>query len=151
MERIHGIDHTEPGAIAGACVLAIWGRSSDKCLYPSGDHANIDYKARFDGYLDLLTSGPREMALSIIRMFSEWDHILFPNAGASHASPQRKQRRGKSDGYQRARGAMKAEIQAQDENEEHGEDESQKPGSQDGQADSQGSGGGAGDLDMESS
>ncbi|KAJ7687307.1 hypothetical protein B0H14DRAFT_3534119 [Mycena olivaceomarginata] len=128
MERIHGIDHMEPGAIAGACVLTIWGKSADKCLHAIGDHTGIDYKARFDEYLDLLTSGLRNKVPSILRVFSEWDHTLFPGSEASHGDPQRKQCRAKSDGYRRAMEAMKAEMKDGDGGEGGGDASSSKGG-----------------------
>ncbi|KAJ7084994.1 hypothetical protein C8R44DRAFT_590395, partial [Mycena epipterygia] len=65
MEYIHGIDHTKPGAIAAASILAIWGKSSNRCLHPRGDSTNIDYEARFDEYLDILTTGLRKKSPSI--------------------------------------------------------------------------------------
>ncbi|KAJ7434181.1 hypothetical protein B0H11DRAFT_2296420, partial [Mycena galericulata] len=103
MERIHGIDHTEPGAIAGACVLAILGKSPDVCLHPPGDHTNIDYERRFDG--------------------RQWDRVLFPDAEVGHGDPQKKQRGTRSDGYQHAMEAMEAETQAQGGCEPNGENE----------------------------
>jgi hypothetical protein len=140
MELIHGIDHTEAGAIAGSCVLvrhtsmfpkalthldfqAIWGKSPDVHLNPRGDHTNIDYKARFDEYLDILTTGLRKKSPSILHVFAEWDRIVFPDAEASCVDPPNKQRRGKSDGYRRAMEAMAAEVQGQGEHHSDGEEE----------------------------
>ncbi|KAJ7306666.1 hypothetical protein DFH08DRAFT_516170 [Mycena albidolilacea] len=123
MELIHGIDHTEAGAIAGSCVLAIWGKSPDVHLNPRGDHTNIDYKARFDEYLDILTTGLRKKSPSILHVFAEWDRIVFPDAEAGCVDPPNKQRRGKSDGYRRAMEAMAAEVQGQGEHHSDGEEE----------------------------
>ncbi|KAJ6529073.1 hypothetical protein DFH09DRAFT_1327491 [Mycena vulgaris] len=118
-QRIHRIDHTEPGAIAAASVLAIWGKSADVCLQPRGDHMNIDYQSLFDEYLEILTTGVRKKSPSILRVLSEWDRIVFPNAEASYVDPQRK-RRGKSDGYHRAMEAMMKEQPAEDESHHSG-------------------------------
>ncbi|KAJ7447503.1 hypothetical protein B0H11DRAFT_2248233 [Mycena galericulata] len=60
MGRIHGINHTEPGAIVGTCVLANWGKSPDVRLHPRGDDTNIDYERRFEEYLEILTTGLRK-------------------------------------------------------------------------------------------
>ncbi|KAJ7822281.1 hypothetical protein B0H14DRAFT_2291001, partial [Mycena olivaceomarginata] len=73
-------DHTEPGAIAGSAVLAIWALSADTCLRSRGDHTNIDYDALFDQYLEILTLGLREKSRSILNVFKEWDRIIFPNS-----------------------------------------------------------------------
>ncbi|KAJ7509168.1 hypothetical protein B0H11DRAFT_2184391 [Mycena galericulata] len=102
MERIHGIDHTEPGAIAGACVLAILGKSPDVCLHPPGDHTNIDYERL------------RKKSPSILSVFSEWDRVLFPDAEVGHGDPQKKQRGTRT---------MEAETQAQGGCEPNGENE----------------------------
>jgi len=107
MERIHGIDHSEPGAIAAACTLAIWGKSMDTQLKARGPTTNINYEALFEEYLDILTTGLRMKIPSILHVFSEWDRIIFPNAEASHVNPTR--RNGKSTGYHRAMEAMRAE------------------------------------------
>ncbi|KAJ7719460.1 hypothetical protein B0H14DRAFT_3521296 [Mycena olivaceomarginata] len=124
MELIHEIDHTEAGAIAGSCVLAIWGKSPDVHLNARGDHTNIDYKARFDEYLDILTTGLRKKSPSILHVFAGWDRIVFPDAEASCVDPPNKQRRGKSDGYRRAMEAMAAEVQG------HHSDSEECPGEQ---------------------
>ncbi|KAF7335484.1 hypothetical protein MVEN_02201900 [Mycena venus] len=108
MERIHRIDHSEPGAIAAACTLAIWGKSMDVQLKARGDTTNINYEARFEEYLDILLTGLRKKTPSILNIFSEWDRIIFPDAKASHVDPERKT--SKSDGYKRAMEAMRAEA-----------------------------------------
>ncbi|KAJ7863321.1 hypothetical protein B0H14DRAFT_2738834 [Mycena olivaceomarginata] len=98
MERIHRIDHSEPGAIAAACTLAIWGKSMDVQLKARGDTTNINYEARFEEYLDILLTGLRKKTPSILNVFSEWDRIIFPDAKASHVDPERKtERREPSD------------------------------------------------------
>ncbi|KAJ7677290.1 hypothetical protein B0H17DRAFT_1207204 [Mycena rosella] len=84
MERIHQIDHTEPGVIAASSVLAIWGKSADVCLQTRGDHTHIDYEQRSEEYLEILTTGLRKKSPSILRVFSEWDRVVFPNAETSH-------------------------------------------------------------------
>ncbi|KAJ7145982.1 hypothetical protein C8R44DRAFT_595045, partial [Mycena epipterygia] len=73
MERIHQIDHSEPGTIAAASVLTIWGKSSDICLHAHGDHTNINYTRRFEEYLELLTTGLRKKSPRILHIFAEWD------------------------------------------------------------------------------
>ncbi|KAJ7485738.1 hypothetical protein FB451DRAFT_1392463 [Mycena latifolia] len=110
MEHIHRIDHTEPGAIAAACVLAIWGKSTDVCLRARGDHTNIDYEHLFDEYLDILTTGLRKKSPSILHVFAEWDRIVFPHAETSHVDAEKQGSGRKSDGYQRAMEAMRAEA-----------------------------------------
>ncbi|KAJ7098926.1 hypothetical protein C8R44DRAFT_888766 [Mycena epipterygia] len=75
-------------AIAAASILAIWGKSSDRCLHPRGDSTNINYEAHFDEYLDILTTGLRKKSPSILH---------------------RKKHRNKSDGYHCAMEAMEAE------------------------------------------
>ncbi|KAJ7890730.1 hypothetical protein B0H13DRAFT_1576954, partial [Mycena leptocephala] len=91
MERIFDMDHTEPGAIAGSGVLAIWALSADTCLRDRGDKTNIDYDGLFDQYLEILTVGCRANRLglrdksrSIINVFKEWDRIVFPNSESGH-------------------------------------------------------------------
>ncbi|KAJ7101160.1 hypothetical protein C8R44DRAFT_888121 [Mycena epipterygia] len=115
MERIHEIDHTEPGAIAASSVLAIWGKSSDLCLQARGDRTNIDYEQRFEEYLEILTAGLRKKSPSILHVFSEWDRIVFPNAEASSVDPARNRRGRKSDGFNRAMEALEEEAGQEDE------------------------------------
>ncbi|KAJ7096049.1 hypothetical protein C8R44DRAFT_537405, partial [Mycena epipterygia] len=80
MEHIFGLDHTEPGAIAGSTVLAVWTLSGDTALRDRGDKTNIDYDARFDEYLEILLVGLQDRSQSILKVFREWDHFLFPNS-----------------------------------------------------------------------
>ncbi|KAJ7854683.1 hypothetical protein B0H14DRAFT_2755965 [Mycena olivaceomarginata] len=62
MERIHRIDHSEPGAIAAD---AIWGKSMVVQLKVRGNTTNINYEARFEEYLDILLTGLRKKTPSI--------------------------------------------------------------------------------------
>ncbi|KAJ7132507.1 hypothetical protein C8R44DRAFT_529853, partial [Mycena epipterygia] len=80
MEHIFGLDHTEPGAIAGSAVLAVWTLSGDTALRDRGDKTNIDYDARFDEYLEILLVGLQDGSQSILKVFREWDRFLFPNS-----------------------------------------------------------------------
>ncbi|KAJ7305578.1 hypothetical protein DFH08DRAFT_825070 [Mycena albidolilacea] len=142
MERIHRIVRTEPGAIAASSVLVSWdpvhrGRDSNlisghlgqihgrllaSTFDPRGDHTNIDYAARFDEYLGILTAGLRNKSPSILHVFSEWDRILFPNAPAGDVDSEQGGGRGKSDGYQRAMEAIQAERPVEDDPESTRED-----------------------------
>ncbi|KAJ7023441.1 hypothetical protein C8F04DRAFT_970161, partial [Mycena alexandri] len=109
MEHIHRIDHAEAGAIAASCTLAVWGKSVDVQLKARGDTTNIDYEARFDEYLEILTTGLRMKNPSILHVFAEWDRIVFPNAKASAVDPAHK-KEGKSEGLRRAMATMRAEV-----------------------------------------
>ncbi|KAJ7097356.1 hypothetical protein C8R44DRAFT_535106, partial [Mycena epipterygia] len=80
MQRILAIDHTEPGAIAGSAVLAIWALSADGDLRDKGDRTGIDYDALYDQYLEILTTGLRNRSRSIVNVFSEWDRVVFPTS-----------------------------------------------------------------------
>ncbi|KAF7347042.1 hypothetical protein MVEN_01457900 [Mycena venus] len=111
MERIHGIDHTEPGAIAGSAVLAIWALSADTCLRSRDDHTNIDYDALFDQYLEILLVGLRNKVRSILNVFREWDRIVFPNSEFSLGSGN-VQNNASDGGNQKALEAMRAEGEA---------------------------------------
>lgn len=64
---------------------AIWALSADGELRSTGDRTAIDYVARFDEYLEILTAGLRENSESIENVFREWDRILFPHYGATSA------------------------------------------------------------------
>ncbi|KAK7041250.1 hypothetical protein R3P38DRAFT_3453557 [Favolaschia claudopus] len=125
MERIHQISCTEPGAIAAASVLAIWGKSTDIKLQARGDHTNIDYEGRFNEYLEILTTGLHKKSPSILHVFAEWDRQLR-GAGRNHG-------RKKSDGFSRAMEALAAEEESLE-----GEGES---------AEGEGNGGGGGGGD----
>ncbi|KAJ6496943.1 hypothetical protein DFH09DRAFT_1336945 [Mycena vulgaris] len=111
MERILAIDHTEPGAIAGSAVLAIWTLSADGDLRNKGDRTGIDYDALYDQYLEILTTGLRDGSRSITNVFSEWDRVVFPNSQSGHI-----RQRGsglKRGGNEKAMEALKAEKQAE--------------------------------------
>ncbi|KAJ6477826.1 hypothetical protein C8R47DRAFT_1075176 [Mycena vitilis] len=112
MERIHHIEHAIAGAIAASCTLTIWGKSEDAHLKKRGVTTNIDYAARFEEYLEILTTGLRTKVPSILHVFSEWDRIVFPNAEVSAVDPA--SRAGKSDGFKRAMEAMRAEEPVDD-------------------------------------
>ncbi|KAJ7114379.1 hypothetical protein C8R44DRAFT_630086, partial [Mycena epipterygia] len=111
MERIHAMNRTEPGAIAGSAVLAIWALSADTCLRDRGDKTNIDYDALFDQYLEILLEGLRAKSRSIINVFKEWDRIVFPNAESGHGGKTRSDP--SNSGNQRALEALRAEKQAE--------------------------------------
>ncbi|KAJ7601707.1 hypothetical protein DFH06DRAFT_1352165 [Mycena polygramma] len=104
MERIFALDHTEPGAIAGSAVLAIWALSGDTELRDRGDRTNIDYDALFDQYLEILTVGLREKSRAILNVFKEWDTTLFPNSERVKKSGS-----GGNGGNQRALDALRAD------------------------------------------
>jgi hypothetical protein len=89
---------------------AIWGKSADVCLQTRGDRTHIDYEQRFDEYLEILTTGLRKKSPSILRVFSEWDRVVFPNAEASHVDPGKNCRGKKSDGFNRAMEALEEEA-----------------------------------------
>ncbi|KAJ6472039.1 hypothetical protein C8R45DRAFT_936697 [Mycena sanguinolenta] len=110
MERIYGMDHTEPGTIAGSAVLAIWALSADTVLRDHGDKTNIDYDALFDQYLEILLEGLRDKSQSIQHVFREWDRVIFPNSESGYSG---KLRNDPTDGgNQRALDALRAEKQA---------------------------------------
>ncbi|KAJ7092945.1 hypothetical protein B0H15DRAFT_776958 [Mycena belliarum] len=124
MEQIFGMDHTEPGAIAGSAVLAIWTLSGDTKLRERGDKTNIDYNTLFDQYLEILTVGLRDKSRSILNVFREWDRAIFPASESGYGRSQAD--RGSNDsGNQRAMEALRAEKQAEmaDDFEEGGEDD----------------------------
>ncbi|KAJ7168010.1 hypothetical protein C8R46DRAFT_996218 [Mycena filopes] len=128
MESIHGFDHSEPATIAASCTLAIWGKSIDVHLKSRGETTNIDYEARFNEYLEILTTGLRMKTPSILHVFSEWDRIVFPNAKASYVDPEPK-KNSKSDGLRRAMAAMKAEAEGADSDQEEQEEQEEGMGS----------------------
>ncbi|KAJ7159617.1 hypothetical protein C8R46DRAFT_1224197 [Mycena filopes] len=110
------------------CSYAIWGKSADVHLKSRGETTNIDYEARFDEYLEILTTGLRMKTPSILHVFSEWDSIVFPNAKASYVDPEHK-KNSKSEGYRRAMAAMKAEAGGADSDQEEQEEEEEAAGS----------------------
>ncbi|KAJ7760760.1 hypothetical protein B0H14DRAFT_2461105 [Mycena olivaceomarginata] len=117
MEHIFIMDHTEPGAIAGSAVLAIWALSADTSLRDRGDRTSIDYGARFDQYLEILLVGLREKSESILNIFKEWDRVVFPNSESGYAGTIQS---GPGDGgNQRALEALRAEKQAAAEGDTH--------------------------------
>jgi hypothetical protein len=77
------------------------------------DTTNINYEAHFEEYLDILLTGLRKKTPSILKVFSEWDQIILPDAMASHVDPERKT--GKSNGYKRAMEAMREEEPSDEE------------------------------------
>ncbi|KAJ7823349.1 hypothetical protein B0H14DRAFT_2826880, partial [Mycena olivaceomarginata] len=110
-------DHTEPGAIAGSAVLAIWALSADTSLRDRGDRTSIDYGARFDQYLEILLVGLREKSESILNIFKEWDRVVFPNSESGYAGTIQS---GPGDGgNQHALEALRAEKQAAAEGDTH--------------------------------
>jgi len=118
MESIFSLDHTEPGAIAGSSVLAIWLASADTTLRSRGDKTNIDYAALYDQYLEILLQGLRDKSRSIINVFNEWDRIIFPNTesglgGTTSSGPS-------DGGNQRALDALRVEKQVADDEEHDG-------------------------------
>ncbi|KAJ7234946.1 Pro-kumamolisin, activation domain-containing protein [Mycena rebaudengoi] len=109
MEHIHGLTHTEPGAIAGSAVLAIWALSADTCLRDRGDRTNIDYDALFDEYLEILIVGLRDKSTSILNVFAEWDRVIFPTSQSGYG---KRTSTGRSAGHKKAMEALMAERQA---------------------------------------
>ncbi|KAJ7581541.1 hypothetical protein C8J56DRAFT_1057520 [Mycena floridula] len=79
MKGKHHIQHTTPGAIAGAAVLARWALSPDDQLKSPGDHTGINYQKDFDEYLQKLLTGLRAKKRWTKQLFAYWDNIIFPN------------------------------------------------------------------------
>ncbi|KAJ7076257.1 hypothetical protein B0H15DRAFT_805705 [Mycena belliarum] len=109
MEQIFRIDHTEPGAIAGVAVLAIWALSADNFLRDHGDRTNIDYETLFNDYLEILIVGLRDGNRSILNVFNEWDRAIFPMSESGHGKNPGGRKR---DGNKKAMEALRAEKQA---------------------------------------
>ncbi|KAJ7119999.1 hypothetical protein C8R46DRAFT_1019898 [Mycena filopes] len=112
LEAILNITHTEPGAIAGSAVLAIWALSADIDLKARGDRTHIDYEARFDEYLEILTTGLSQKSASILNIFKEGDRVVFPASDSGYA---RDGAENQGTGNKKAMEALRAEMEVDDE------------------------------------
>ncbi len=52
----------------------------DECLQNVGTNTGINYGKDFDEYLEILLTGLRKKKRSILNVFREWDHVIFPNS-----------------------------------------------------------------------
>ncbi|KAJ7215382.1 hypothetical protein GGX14DRAFT_391819 [Mycena pura] len=78
-----GIKHTTPGAIAAAAIWVIFLFSGDEIWGPIGDVTAINYRDRFNEYLDTILEGLRRRQRWARELFLYWDEHVFPaNNGA---------------------------------------------------------------------
>jgi hypothetical protein len=61
--------------------------SQDEHFDETGDTTNIDWKASFNNYLKLLTTGYNAKKKDIYDLIKHWDDQLYPNTTSSLANP----------------------------------------------------------------
>ncbi|KAJ6548778.1 hypothetical protein B0H19DRAFT_1162016 [Mycena capillaripes] len=84
MQRIFNITYTTPGAIASCAVWLIWLLSGDEDFLPTGDITAIDYRYRYNEYLEKILEGLRLRQKWAQDLFVFWDSHLFPSTNGSH-------------------------------------------------------------------
>ena len=57
--------------------------SCDDLFQSVGNNTDINYARDFDEYLSFLLSGLRRKKKSVLNLFREWDHVVFPNSESS--------------------------------------------------------------------
>ncbi|EGN94118.1 hypothetical protein SERLA73DRAFT_78039 [Serpula lacrymans var. lacrymans S7.3] len=82
-----GLQHTTPGMVACAAILARWVLSPDSILKERGAQSGINWHEDFDNYLEYLEIGLGKRKGSVLTIFREWDRILFPHTTSGLGGP----------------------------------------------------------------
>ncbi|KAG1893742.1 uncharacterized protein F5891DRAFT_1258301 [Suillus fuscotomentosus] len=83
-----GLDHTTPGMIAAGAILARWAASVDALLTDRGAQTGIRWRDDFEDYLKYLFNGLRLRKASVLKIFREWDKVLFPSSSTGFGGRQ---------------------------------------------------------------
>ena len=98
-----------------------WALSADDCLQGVGANTGINYGRDFEEYLEILMTGLQKKKKSILNVFRQWDHVIFPNSDSSLV--------GNAD-KDTSRGLKAALMMLEDDEEEEEEDETIYSGDQ---------------------